>query len=107
MVREAAPALLDPEMGRQTWGLFREAGVDGPDGSGTPAVRAVVPVETDGTALRECFTLSVEAVGSTLRKKGELPPDEHEALVEETRQIEQDPDRLTAAYTVYSVWGRA
>jgi SAM-dependent methyltransferase len=107
MIQEAAPALLDPEMGRKTWGLFREAGLTGPDGADTPAVRAVVPVETDETALRKCFTLSVEAIGGALLDQGELTPDEHEALVEETREIEQDPDRLTAAYTVYSVWGRA
>jgi SAM-dependent methyltransferase len=107
MVREAAPALLDPEMGRKMWSLFRDAGVEGPDGSDTPAVQAVVPVETEDTALRECFTLSVEAIGGALLQQGELTSEEHEALVAETRQIEQDPDRLTAAYTVYSVWGRA
>lgn len=106
-IRELAGALLDPKMGRKTWGLFREAGIEDPDGTDGPAVRAVVPVETDGTVVRELYTLSVEATAGALLEKGELDSEEHEALVADARQVEEDPDRLTAAYTVYSVWGRA
>ncbi len=106
-IRQVADALLDPQMGRKTWGLFQDAGIEGPEGTDRPAVRAVVPVETEGTALRELYTLSVEATAGALLEKGKLEPEEHEALVADARQVEADSDRLTAAYTVYSVWGRA
>jgi SAM-dependent methyltransferase len=103
-IRQVADALLDPQMGRKTWGLFRNAGIAGPEGSDKPAVRVVVPIETDGTTMRELYTLSVEATAGVLLEKGELEPEEHEALVADARQVEEDPDRLTAAYTV---WGWA
>lgn len=106
-IRELADALLDPQMGRKTWGLFRQAGIEGPQGTDDPEVTAVVPVETDDTVMRELYTMSVEATAGALLKKGKLEPEEHEALVADARQVEDDPDRLTAAYTVYSVWGRA
>jgi SAM-dependent methyltransferase len=106
-MREVVGALLDPQMGRKTWTLFREAGIEGPDGTETPEVRAVVPVETDGTALRELYALSIEAAAEGLLHRGEMTPDEHEALIEEARRVEGNPDQLVAAYTVYSVWGRA
>lgn len=72
-----------------------------------PTVRAVVPVETDGTALRELYALSIEAAAEGLLQQGEMTPDEHESLIEEARRVEGNPDQLVAAYTVYSVWGRA
>jgi SAM-dependent methyltransferase len=106
-IREMAGAILDPQMGRKTWGLFRDAGIEGPEGADGPAVRAVVPVETDGTVVRELYTMSVEVTAGALLEKGKLEPEEHEALVADARQVEEDPDRLTAAYTVYSIWGRA
>ncbi|MFB6232474.1 MAG: class I SAM-dependent methyltransferase [Salinibacter sp.] len=105
-IRELAGAILDPQMGRKTWGLFRAAGIEGPEGTGEPAVQAVVPVETDDTVVRELYTMSVEVTAGALLEKGELGPEEHEALVADARQVEEDPDRLTAAYTVYSVWGQ-
>jgi SAM-dependent methyltransferase len=105
-MREVVGAVLDPQMGRKTWGLFREAGIKGPDGTDTPKVRAVVPVETDGTALRELYALSIEAAMDGLLHQGEMTPDAHEALVKEARRVADNPDQLVAAYTVYSVWGR-
>lgn len=106
-IREVAGALLDPQMGRKTWGLFRDAGLEGSEETDKPKVRAVVPVETDDTTMRELYTLSVKATATALLEEEKLTPKEHEVLVNDARQVEENPDQLTAAYTVYSVWGRA
>jgi len=73
-IRQVADALLDPQMGRKTWGLLRDAGIAGPEGSDKPAVRAVVPIETDGTTMRELYTPSVEATAGALLEKGGWNP---------------------------------
>ncbi|MEF8797737.1 MAG: methyltransferase domain-containing protein [Salinivenus sp.] len=100
--QELGEVLFDTKMGRKTWTLFREAGLN------TPAVRAVVPVETgEDNSIRRLYTLSVQAIGGALLEKGHLEKPEYEALVEDARRLEDDPDRLAAIYTVYSVWGNA
>lgn len=99
---ELTDAIFDAHLGRKAWGLFREAGIE------DARVRAVVPVEGEGTTLRRLSTLSLAAIGGALVENGVLDEDEHERLVEDARRVEEeDQDRLVSTYTVYSVWGTA
>lgn len=99
---ELTDAIFDAHMGRKVWGLLRRAGIDDPE------VRAVVPVETEGTTLRRLCTLSLAAIGGALVENGALDEEEHERLVSDARRVEEeDRDRLVAIYTVYSAWGSA
>jgi len=92
-------AVYDTKMGRKTWGLFREAGIE------EPQVRALVPVETKETALGQLSILTLEAMRDALLKEGVVAEDEYDTLLEEARKL-SDENRLVAAHTVYSVWGR-
>lgn len=99
---ELTDAIFDAHLGRKAWGLFREAGI------GNAQVRAVVPVEGEGTTLRRLGTLSLAAIGGALVQKGALDEEEHGRLVAAARRVEdEDRDRLVSTYTVYSVWGEA
>jgi hypothetical protein len=41
-IHGVAPVLLNPQMGRKTWGPFREAGGEGADGTGEPEEHEVL-----------------------------------------------------------------
>lgn len=93
--------VFDVNAGRKAWKQLRDAGVRRPD------VDARVIVETEGDAVRRLVTRSLQGVGAALVQEDVLEAEKVERIVADARKVEQDPDRLVAIYSVYSVWGKA